>query len=106
MKIPSKQLINLSSDLLISRIVNGMWQVSGAHGKIDRDHAIESMLLHVKNGLITWDLADHYGPAEDFVKIFKKRLHQLEEELLEKTKFFTKWVPQPQKITKRKLKKQ
>lgn len=98
------RLFNLEQDLKISRIINGMWQVSGAHGRINKVDAIESMMLHVKNGLITWDLADHYGPAEDFVKIFRNKIkNQGNMELLEKVKFFTKWVPQPQKITRKKV---
>ncbi|MBD3196969.1 MAG: aldo/keto reductase [Candidatus Lokiarchaeota archaeon] len=81
-----------------------MWQVSGNHGVINRDEAIESMLIHSKSGLFTWDLADHYGPAEDFVKVFRETLKEKEEnDLLKKIKFFTKWVPRPQKITDEKV---
>jgi len=93
--------INIDKDTQISQIINGMWQVSGAHGSINKEDAIKSMKKHVDNGLITWDLADHYGPAEDYVKIFREKLKdQREIELLEKLQFFTKWVPRPQKITR------
>jgi aryl-alcohol dehydrogenase-like predicted oxidoreductase len=92
---------DLTEDMKICRIINGMWQVSGAHGFIDRDKAIESMGIYVDNGFTTWDLADHYGPAEDFVKIFReRRIKELNEDSLKDLKFFTKWVPRPQKITK------
>ncbi|MDA1129656.1 MAG: aldo/keto reductase, partial [Chloroflexi bacterium] len=30
----------LAPDLHICRILNGMWQVSGAHGRIDPDRAV------------------------------------------------------------------
>ena len=105
MKNTIKMKTPLNPELEISRIINGMWQVSGAHGNINLKDAIESMKLHVENGLITWDLADHYGPAEDFVRIFREQLKQEgENDLLEKLRFFTKWVPRPQKITKSKVK--
>ena len=50
-----------------------MWQVSGGHGRIDRTKALESMAAHVADGFTTWDLADHYGPAEDFVGEYRRR---------------------------------
>ena len=101
MNLSQNILYDLDKDTQISRIINGMWQVSGAHGKINKQNAIKSMKNHVDNGLITWDLADHYGPAENFVKVFREKLkEQGEIELLEKLQFFRKWVPRPQKITK------
>ena len=51
----------LAPDLTICRILNGMWQVSGAHGRIEREKALGSMAAHVEAGFTTWDLADHYG---------------------------------------------
>jgi hypothetical protein len=33
----------LAPDLSICRLLNGMWQVSGAHGRIDRAKELESM---------------------------------------------------------------
>ena len=51
-------------DLTISRLLNGMWQVSGAHGYIEPAGAIAEMFAYHDAGLTTWDLADHYGPAE------------------------------------------
>ena len=92
---------NLTPDLKICRIINGMWQVSGAHGYIDREKATKSMGIYVDKGFITWDLADHYGPAEDYVKIFReRRINTKGINSLEGVKFFTKWVPRPQNITK------
>jgi len=85
----------------ISSILNGMWQVSGAHGYIDKERAIKSMEKHVEKGFVTFDLADHYGPAEDFVREFReKQIQDGNENLLKDVSFFTKWVPPPIKITK------
>ena len=102
MNINKKRIDYLSENLRVHKILNGMWQVSGGHGRIDIKKAIESMEFHVKNGFITWDLADHYGPAEDLVKMFRKKLtRENKTHLLQEVKFFTKWVPRPQKITRK-----
>ena len=90
---------NLTSDLKICKLINGMWQVSGAHGYIDKEKAIKSMGQYVDEGFITWDLADHYGPAEDFVKIFRETRINEGVNSLQDLNFFTKWVPRPQTIT-------
>jgi aryl-alcohol dehydrogenase-like predicted oxidoreductase len=87
---------DLASDLKICRILNGMWQVSGGHGRIDPERALASMAAHVDAGFTTWDLADHYGPAEDFVGEFRRR-HSAERgpSALADLQFCTKWVPRP-----------
>ena len=73
-----------------------MWQVSGAHGRIDREKALASMTAHVDAGFTTWDLADHYGPAEDFVGEFRRRRSaERGPSALADLQFFTKWVPRP-----------
>ena len=86
----------LAPDLTICRIVNGMWQVSGGHGRIDREQALSAMAAHVDDRFTTWDLADHYGPAEDLVGEFRRRRTVADGELaLEHLEFCTKWVPRP-----------
>lgn len=87
---------SLSPGFSICRIVNGMWQVSGGHGRIDRDNALQAMTAHVDAGFTTWDLADHYGPAEDFVGEFRRGHAAAHgEAALDGLQFFTKWVPRP-----------
>ncbi|MDA8791775.1 aldo/keto reductase [Bacteriovoracaceae bacterium] len=72
----------------------GMWQVSGGHGKIDNSHAVEEMYRYFKSGFHQWDLADHYGPAEDFIGELRKIILERDgENELSKLKAFTKWVP-------------
>ncbi|HZI71167.1 MAG TPA: aldo/keto reductase [Nitrososphaeraceae archaeon] len=93
----------LAPDLTICRIVNGMWQVAGGHGRIDHDLAIEDMLRYHEAGFTSWDLADIYGPAEDFIGQFRRKLLELkgkEEEELDRIQALTKWVPQPMTITR------
>ena len=67
MDLPRAATTQLTPDLRICRLLNGLWQVSGAHGAIDRRAAIDDMFAYHDAGFTTWDLADHYGPAEDFI---------------------------------------
>ena len=81
--------------------MNGMWQVSGGHGPIDRAAAVEDMFPYVEEGFTTWDLADHYGPAEDLVGEFRRRLvDDKGPQAMEKVQAFTKWVPRPGPMTR------
>lgn len=78
-----------------------MWQVAGGHGYIDHELAIADMLRYHDAGFTTWDLADIYGPAEDFIGQFRHRLLKLKgKEELERVQSLTKWVPQPRKVTR------
>ncbi|KAK2968077.1 hypothetical protein RJ640_000492 [Escallonia rubra] len=84
----------------ICRVLNGMWQTSGGWGRIDRDDAVEAMLHYADAGLSTFDMADHYGPAEDLYGIFINRVRrERPPEFLENIKGLTKWVPPPVKMT-------
>jgi aryl-alcohol dehydrogenase-like predicted oxidoreductase len=101
MKLPDSSRFQFTEDLNICRILNGMWQVSGAHGRINSSVAIESMFKYLDAGYTTWDLADHYGPAEDFIGEFRKQLLATRgQEALSGVQAFTKWVPRPGKMTK------
>lgn len=53
------QRLQFTSALNICRVLNGLWQVSGAHGGINPRQAVESMFKYVDAGLKTWDLADY-----------------------------------------------
>ena len=93
---PPSSRIQLATDLQICRALNGMWQVSGAHGHIDPEKAVESMFSYLDAGFTTWDLADHYGPAEDFIGEFRRRLADRRgSEATAGIQAFTKWVPNP-----------
>ena len=96
----SEMYYQLAPELNICRILNGMWQVAGGHGYIDQELAIADMMRYNDAGFTTWDLADIYGPAEDFIGEFRRRLLKLKgREDLEKIQSLTKWVPQPGRIT-------
>lgn len=101
MQLPSESRLQLTQDLNICRIINGMWQVSGAHGPVNPTKAIPSMFKYIDAGFTTWDLADHYGPAEDFLGEFRRQLlHSRGREALANLQALTKWVPRPSKMTK------
>ena len=96
----SEMYYQLAPELNICRILNGMWQVAGGHGYINQELAIADMMRYNDAGFTTWDLADIYGPAEDFIGEFRRRLLKLKgREDLEKIQSLTKWVPQPGRIT-------
>ena len=91
----------LAPDLATDRIINGMWQIAGGHGYIDHELAIADMMRYHEAGFTTWDLADIYGPAEDFIGQFRGKLLAIKgEEELDKIRALTKWVPQPGRITR------
>ena len=74
MLLPESAYIQFTPDLRICRLLNGMWQVSGGHGAIDAKAAVQSMFDYHDAGFTTWDLADHYGPAEDFIGAFRRAM--------------------------------
>ena len=96
MILPESSRFQLADDISICRVLNGMWQVSGAHGRIDPTAAVRFMFAYADAGFTTWDLADHYGPAEDFIGEFRRQLAESRgEDALSGIEAFTKWVPRP-----------
>jgi aryl-alcohol dehydrogenase-like predicted oxidoreductase len=101
MTLTAASRFELAHDLTICRILNGMWQVSGAHGAIEPGRAVDEMFAYHDAGFTTWDLADHYGPAEDFIGSFRRRFAaDRGTERLAEIQAFTKWVPRPGRMTR------
>ncbi|MBW4658985.1 MAG: aldo/keto reductase [Drouetiella hepatica Uher 2000/2452] len=101
MSLPESSKLKFTPDLTICRILNGMWQVSGGHGAIDPPKAITSMFAYFDAGYTTWDLADHYGPAENFIGEFRRQLEAAQgEAALSQIQAFTKWVPRSGRMTR------
>jgi aryl-alcohol dehydrogenase-like predicted oxidoreductase len=101
MTLPPHAYFPFTPEMRICRLLNGLWQLSGAHGTINPQRAIPEMLDYHQAGFTTWDLADHYGPAEDFIAQFRHLLAQQEgESALRASLFFTKWVPRPGRMTR------
>ncbi len=74
MKLPASSRLQFTQDMDICRVLNGMWQMSGYHGRINPKQAIQNMFDYMDAGYTTWDLADHYGPAEDLIGEFRRQL--------------------------------
>ena len=101
MSLPESSRFQFAEDMEICRILNGMWQVSGGHGPIDPAAAVKDMFPYVDEGFTTWDLADHYGPAEDLIGEFRRQLTAARgPEAWERVQAFTKWVPRPGPMTR------
>ena len=87
----------IGPDLSIARILTGLWQVADQErdGRaIDLDRAADAMAPYVAAGFTTFDMADHYGSAEEIVGRFRARPGAPATQLL------TKWVPEPGPITR------
>ena len=91
------ETLELAPGLEICRVVNGMWQVAGGHGIIDSASAISEMMKYHEVGFTTWDMADIYGPAEEFLGNFRR---QLDTKTLLNSVAFTKFVPNPGPMTR------
>jgi aryl-alcohol dehydrogenase-like predicted oxidoreductase len=102
MTLPASSRFPFAAGLSICRVMNGMWQVSGAHGRIDPARAVDEMFAYHDAGFTTWDLADHYGPAEDFIGTFRRQFASRRgAERVAEIQAFTKWVPSPGRMTRR-----
>ena len=91
MKI-SLERCELAPGLSISRVLTGLWQVADMerNGKtVDPGEAAAAMQPYVDAGFTTFDMADHYGSAEEIVGIYRQRYDPASVQLL------TKWVPKP-----------
>jgi aryl-alcohol dehydrogenase-like predicted oxidoreductase/enamine deaminase RidA (YjgF/YER057c/UK114 family) len=86
----------LAPGLTISRIVTGLWQVADMErdGKVlDLDAAAAAMSEYAQAGFDTFDMADHYGSAEDIAGRFNERSGNTASVML------TKWCPPPGPMT-------
>jgi aryl-alcohol dehydrogenase-like predicted oxidoreductase/enamine deaminase RidA (YjgF/YER057c/UK114 family) len=92
-----KEKIQLAEGLEISRIITGLWQIADMEkdGKtLDPTTTANHMEPYVAAGFTTFDMADHYGSSEIITGTFKNN-----NPLGNKVQLFTKWVPEPGKIS-------
>lgn len=88
---------DLAPDLSISRVITGLWQIADMErdGKeLDLAATADEMEPYVEAGLTTFDMADHYGSAEQIAGLFRQK-HGADAAQL-----FTKWVPKPEPSTR------
>ncbi len=79
----------LAPGLEISRVLTGLWQIADMEregGALDPEASAAAMAPYVDAGLTTFDMADHYGSAEEVAGHFRATRDQPAEVL-------TKWVP-------------
>lgn len=97
------KLVNLSDSLEIPRIIIGLWQIADMerqNGNLDPEQTAKFMQPYVKAGFTTFDMADHYGSSEIIAGTFKSNYPDSQA-----VKLFTKWVPQPGKISREDVRK-
>jgi aryl-alcohol dehydrogenase-like predicted oxidoreductase/enamine deaminase RidA (YjgF/YER057c/UK114 family) len=83
---------DLAPDLSISRVLTGLWQIADMERdgrKLDLSATAKAMKPYVEAGLTTFDMADHYGSAEEIAGIFAQEYGR------DAVQLFTKWVPAP-----------
>ena len=92
---------SLAPGLEISRVVTGLWQIADMEkdGKtLDPIATSAFMEPYADAGLITFDMADHYGSAEIISGYFQKNNPHGKS-----TKMLTKWVPKPGPVTRQQV---
>ena len=86
----------------IARMITGLWQIADMErdGRVfDPAAAVQAMARYTDVGLTTFDMADHYGSAEEIAGRFRAQALASGQcvELL------TKWVPKPGALTKQQV---
>ena len=88
----------LAPDLKVSKIITGLWQIADMErddNKIDLEQTAQHMKAYTDAGLTTFDMADHYGSAEDIAGLFTTKVAKDYN-----VQLLTKWVPEPGKNDK------
>ena len=88
----------LAPGFTISRVLTGLWQLADmerAGIALDLEATAASMAPYVDAGFTTFDMADHYGSAEECTGLFVQR-HGSGRVV----QLLTKWVPKPGPVTR------
>lgn len=86
----------LGKGLSISRILTGLWQIADMEREgreVDREAMAAAMAGYAEAGFTTFDMADHYGSAEEIAGLFRQRQQSA-------VQLLTKWVPAPGAVTR------
>lgn len=92
--------IELAPGLTICRALTGLWQIADLERngtKIDPIKAADAMHAYTEAGFTTFDMADHYGSAEEIAGTFRNQYGR------DAAQLFTKWVPSPGQITRQEV---
>jgi len=88
----------LAPDLKVSKIITGLWQVADMERDdkaLNLDQTAQYMKAYTAAGLTSFDMADHYGSAEEIAGIFTSQYAKDDG-----AQILTKWVPEPGGSTK------
>jgi aryl-alcohol dehydrogenase-like predicted oxidoreductase/enamine deaminase RidA (YjgF/YER057c/UK114 family) len=83
--------IELGPGFEISRIVTGLWQIAGMEKTgvpLDPDALAAHLADYAEAGFDSFDMADHYGSAEDVAGLFNASSSS-------RPRLLTKWCPKP-----------
>ena len=83
----------LASGLRVSKIITGLWQIADMERgdqSLDLETTAQQMKAYTQAGLTTFDMADHYGSAEEIAGTFTKEYVGDDD-----VQVLTKWVPKP-----------
>ena len=97
--IPTTQL---TGGFEVPKIISGLWQIADMEreGELqDFGRLVTDMRSYAEAGLHTFDMADHYGSAEDICGAYRQAYQS---ELPIQT--MTKWVPKPGPVSKETVK--
>ena len=86
----------LTKDYWISRVINGCWQLSEGHSlnlKLDLNDVMKAFHELVEKGFTTFDCADIYTGAEEFLGKFVKELQADSAVSSHDIQIHTKYVP-------------
>lgn len=92
----SVERCELAPGFSISRVLTGLWQIADMERdgrSLDLKAAADAMVPYIQAGFTTFDMADHYGSAEEIAGLFL-------EEHGPGVQFLTKWVPKPGPTTR------
>lgn len=94
----SVERTTLAPGLDVSRVLTGLWQIADMERdgrSLDLEKTADAMQPYVDAGITGFDMADHYGSAEDVAGIYRERRGGAPG-----VRFFTKWVPKPGPVTR------
>jgi aryl-alcohol dehydrogenase-like predicted oxidoreductase/enamine deaminase RidA (YjgF/YER057c/UK114 family) len=95
---PKVERCELAHGFSISRVLTGLWQIADMERdgrELDQEATAAAMAPYLEAGFTTFDMADHYGSAEEIAGLFRRQ-----QESTETVQLLTKWVPKPGACTK------
>ena len=93
---PPVERRELASGLAVCRVITGLWQIADMERdgrRVDVELTAGAMAPYLDAGFSTFDMADHYGSAEEVAGRFAQRRPGA-------VQLLTKWVPEPGPVTR------